>query len=282
MNEEGKIDLFEPGTLVFFIMAFFADLTLLGLIGLAIPGIGLAIAMFVFMAHWGFGLIILFYFWGKTGGWLPKSILLLFWILPLPLMLGLILMVVTSSKIGEFVVEQVAIQAVAIGTAGAGEALEAGAVVAEGAEVATTAAEGVEAAGAVAESTGAVGAAGAEAGGATAEAGAQGIEAGTQGAETAAEAGETQEGLDLTREERNPMENLEEDITLPQEDEFRESPEEQGSEQNEEPEEKKADKAKRQVQKVFDIADRTNNQNKDEGNDESENGDEEEESDKAA
>jgi len=160
MDEENKIDFFEPGTIVFFIMAYLADLTFLGLFGLAIPGVGLAIAAFVLMAHWGVGLIMLFYFWGKTQSWLPKAILVLFWILPLPLMAGLILMIVASSKIGEIVIEQAVIQTLAVASAGAGEALEAGAVAAEGAEVAGAAAEGVEAASTVAEGAGAVGEAG--------------------------------------------------------------------------------------------------------------------------
>ena len=262
--DEEKIDLFEPGTLVFFIMAFFADLTLLGLLGLAIPGVGLAIAAFVLMAHWGFGLIILFYFWGKTRGWLPKVILVLFWILPLPLTLGLILMIIASSKIGELVIEQVAIQAVAVATAGAGEALEAGAVAAEGAEVAATAAEGAEAAGAAAE--------GAEvAGGAASEAGAQSAEAGAEAAEGAGQAGEN---LDLEpAEEKNPMENLGNELNQPSEEEFHEGEgaereKEIGESEQEEPEKK--NKAVGQVKKVIDIANRTDSDKEEEGDDDEE------------
>jgi len=262
MDEENKIDLFDPGTLVFFIMAFFADLSLLGLIGLAIPGVGLAIAMFVLLAHWGIGLIILFYFWGKAHGWLPKAILLFFWILPLPLTVGLILVVVASTKIGAFVIEQAVIQGVAIGTAGAGEALEAGAVAAEGAEVAATAAEGAEAAGAVAEGAEAAGGV-AEAGSTAAEAGAEGAETGAQATTEGTEAGQAGEEVDLeSPEEKNPMENLEKELNQPSEEEFHEG---EGSGQEKEPDQEepeeepeKKNKAVENVKKVFDIMDRTN------------------------
>lgn len=245
MEEENKIDFFEPGTIIFFIMAFLADLSLLGLLGIAIVPVGLVIAAFVLMAHWGVGLIIVFYFWGKNRGLLPKAILILFWILPLPLTVGLILMIVSSSKVGEIVVEQVAIQAVAALTAGGGEALEVGAVAAEGAEVAATAAESAEAVETAAEGAEAVGEATGAASGGAAEAGAE-TGAGTEGVETA------ERGRDemAAREERNPMENLQEELEEPQEGEEAETTHDEDEEEN---------KATKRLKKVFDIANRNSN-----------------------
>jgi hypothetical protein len=256
MDEENKIEFFDPATIMFFIMGFVSDVSFLGILGLAIPGVGLAIAMFVLAAHYFFGLVILFYFWGKTRGWLPKLWLLLAWIVPLPsLTSSIVAAILLSNKVVAMVVEQVAIQVVAAATAGAGEALEAGAVAAEGAEVA---AAGAEAAGAAAEGAGAVG----EAGGAAVEGGAQGAEAGAEGAEGA---GQAEENIDLEpEEEKNPMKTLEGKLDQPPEEEFREG---KGFEQDEELEEKepeKKSKAADRLNKVIDIADRTNKSNKEE------------------
>ena len=44
MDEENKIEAFSPLTVMLFVMGFFSDLFFLALIGLLIPGIGLAIA----------------------------------------------------------------------------------------------------------------------------------------------------------------------------------------------------------------------------------------------
>ena len=135
MDEENKIEFFDPATIMFFIMGFVSDVSFLGILGLAIPGVGLAIAMFILGVHYFLGLIIVSYFWGKTRGWLPKLWLLLAWIVPLPsLTSSIVAAILLSNKVIAMVVEQVAIQVVAVATAGAGEALEAGAVAAEGAE----------------------------------------------------------------------------------------------------------------------------------------------------
>lgn len=245
--EENKIALSDPATIMFYIMSSLSDLIFLGLLGLLIPGVGLAIAMFVLGAHYFFGIMIMGFFWGKTRGWLPKVFLLLGWILPLPLLTtGLVLAIVSSNKLAAFVIEQVAIQAVAVATAGTGEALEAGAVAAEGAEVAATAAEGMEATSAAAE--------GAEAaGGAVGEA-----------AEGEAAAGEAEEGLSLTREERNPMENLQEDLTQPQEDELHEGSGAEEPEAEAEGEEPKQGGESEATRKVRDIIERANNAQSDE------------------
>jgi hypothetical protein len=275
-GEENKIDLFEPGTLVFFIMAFVADLCLLGFIGLAIPAVGLAIAMFILMAHWGFGLIIVIYFWGKSHGWLAKLILVLFWILPLPLTLGLALMMIASNKIGAMLLQQIVIQGAAIATGGAAEGLE----VVEGAEVAAegaeAAAEGAEAAGAVAEGAGE--AAAAETGGATADAG--GAAEPSSAESTAAESDYDKNPLD------NPVGTTEGELLQPSEDQFHEGEgfggeaeepvsEEEGSDKDKEGSDKKTDAADR-LKKAFDVLDRTNQQQPDDENEE-EGGEEEEE-----
>jgi len=269
MEEENGIELFDPGTIMFFIMGTFSDVAFLGLLGLAIPGVGLAILIFVLGAHYFLGIIILAFFWGKTKGWMPKVFLLLGWILPLPLLiLGLIFAIISSNKLVAFVIEQVAIQAIAVATAGAGEALEAGAIAAEGAEVAATAAEGAKTAETVVEGVEAA----SEAGGAAVEAGAQGIEVGAQGAEagteTAEGASKAGEGVDLEpEEEKNPMENVEKELNEPSTEEFHEGG---GAEQGEELEEegpKKKSRAADRVKKVFDIADRAN-QSQDKGEDE--------------
>lgn len=262
MDEENKIEFSDPGTIVFFILAIISDFCFLGLLGLVIPGVGLAIAMFVLFAHYFFGLVILFYFWGKTRGWLPKLWLLLAWVVPLPsLTSSIIAAILLSNKVVAMVVEQVAIQAVAAATAGAGEALEATAVAGEGAEVA---AAGAEAAGAATEGAGVVG----EAGGAAIEEGAQGAEAGVKGAEEAEEAGEN---IDLeSPEEKNPMENLEGELNQPSEEEFREGEgfKEEGEPEENEPEKKS--KAADRLKKAFDIADRTNKSEDEEDEDDSE------------
>ncbi len=132
---------------MFYIMGSLSDLSFLGIVGLVVPGIGLAIAMFILGAHYFLGLIIIAFLWRKAQGWLANGILLISWILPLPLLTtGIVLAIIASNKIAALIIETVAIQAVAIATGGAGEALEAGAVATEGAEVAATAAEGAEAA----------------------------------------------------------------------------------------------------------------------------------------
>ncbi len=230
-------------------MAFMADLCFMGMVGLLIPGVGLAIAMFVLGAHYLIGLIIVVYFWGKTHGLLPKALLVWGWIVPLPaLTIGLILTIIASNKIGEtlleagaLLVETVVIQGIAIGTGGAGEALELGAVAAEGvevgaevAEVGATAAEGVAAAG---EAVGA-----GEAAGTAGEVGAGVGEAGTEAGEGAAQAGG---GVDLEpEEEKNPIENLGRDLDQPQENEFREGSQTQATEAEEEEDAERARRKK--------------------------------------
>lgn len=196
--EENKIDFLNPLTIMLFIAAFFSDVAFIGMIGLAIPAVGLAIALAILLLHYFCGIIILGFFWGKTSGWMPKVILLLSWILPLPILtVGAFIAILTSNKLIEFLVETVVIQAVAIGTAGIGEAAEVVAVTAEGAEVAATVAESAE----VASET---------------------VEAGETIAEGTTEAGKaTTDAVDemASNEEGNPMENLQQELEEPEETE---------------------------------------------------------------
>ncbi|HEY5221279.1 MAG TPA: hypothetical protein VIJ29_04025 [Candidatus Paceibacterota bacterium] len=237
-------------------MGVISDVSFLGLIGLVIPGVGVAIAMFVLLAHYFFGIIVLAFFWGKSHGWLPKVLLVLAWILPLPLLtVGLILAIIASNKFGAFLVEQAGIQLVALATAGAGEAIEAGAVVAEGAEAAGAAAEGAEAVGATA-------------GGAAAEAGTAGAGEAAGDAAATGEAGAAEAGEDFYENPlENPMGTTEGELLEPSEDQFHEGEgfgeEEKGSEIKEEAGKEDADKksnASERLKKVFDIADRNNQQ----------------------
>lgn len=233
-----KIDFLDPLTIMFFIAAWISDLAFLGMIGLAIPVVGLAVAAAILLVHYVCGLFLLVVFWGKTSGWMPKLILLLAWIIPMPLLgAGIMWAIITSNKIVALIVETVAIQAIAIATGGAGEALEVGAVAAEGAEVAATAAEGVETAAEVAEA------------GETAAQGAEAGEAAVQGAETAGSSAESIDEM-AAREEGSPMENLQEELEEPQADQEPNT------------------SAKDRVKKVFDIADRTNSQHDEDEEDE--------------
>lgn len=106
--------------------------------------------------------------------------------------------------------------AVGVATGGAGiavEGVEAGAVAAESAEATAAAAQGAATTGAAAEG------AGVAAGGA----GGAAVEAGAQGAEAAEGAGQAKEGIDLEpKEEKNPLENLGEELDQPAEEEFHE------------------------------------------------------------
>lgn len=266
MEDENKIDWLNPGTIMFFIMAAVSDFLFLGLIAILIPGIGLAIALFILGAHYLFGIIILAFSWGRTRGWMPKMFLILAWVIPLPLLsMGVVLAIASSNKFVAIVIEQAAIQVVAVATEGAGEALEAGAVAAEGVELAATAAESaeaVEAAGAAAEGAG--------------TAGGVATESGTQSAEAAAEGAENAEEVDTLepKEEKNPIENLGEDLDNPPEDNFSEGSEgdEEEAEAEESEQESRREKAKKQVKKVIDIADSTNKQEDEEEEDENQEG----------
>lgn len=272
MDEENKIEAFNPATIMFGIMAVMSDLFFLALIGLVIPAVGLAIALFVLLAHYFFGLIILVFFWGKTKGWLAKALLLLGWILPLPLLTtGLVLAIIASNKIGAIIIEQAAVLVVAVATGPGGLAAEGAAISAETAEGAEVVAEGVEIASSVAE--------GAEAAGAAGEAATEGAEAGAEATGGGVEAGETAKMAPsdelASPEEGNPMENLQEELSQPEEDQLSEGSgaEGQAPQEPEEPQKKELEQesgATKRLKKVFDIADRTNKQQEGEDGDEEE------------
>lgn len=161
MEEAKKIDLFDAGTVMFFIIALVSDfLFLFGVLGLA-TGVGLIIVLYVLGAHYLFGLMELSFFWGKTNGKIPKAILVLTWFFPLPLLtIGLIVAIILSTKLGRLLLSQIekevaaaaeaAILAAAVvaapetgGTSLGVIAAEGGAVTAEGAAAVTAEGAGV-------------------------------------------------------------------------------------------------------------------------------------------
>src|ERR1700685_3143251 len=140
MNE--KIDLFNPGVVMAFIAAALSDFTGIFLIGIAIPGIGITIGAAFAACHYIAAGIVGAFFWHKTRGWLAKLALGLAILLPLPLLtLGIILGIIFSNKIAALLGEQIIILGIAAATAGAGTALEAGAVAEAGTEGAIVAGE---------------------------------------------------------------------------------------------------------------------------------------------
>lgn len=124
MDGANKIEWLAIDTIMFFIIAYVSDLCLFGLFGLLIPGVGLAIAAFVIGAHIFWWIVIGLYIGPKTHGWLPKLFLVLGLIMPLsPMLFWAIL--TSNSALASFITEQVAIQTVAIATAGGGNSSKA-------------------------------------------------------------------------------------------------------------------------------------------------------------
>jgi len=160
MDEENKIDFFGPDVIFAFVAAFIGDIT-----------------FFFIITHYLCGAFVLGFLWHKTKGVPAKAILISIFLVPFPfLTIGAFLaLIISKSKLVEVVLEQVAIQGVALVTGGAGEALEGAALAGEGAEVAATAAEAAEGAGAAAEAG-------------------EAATSAAEGAETEAEAGERSVG----------------------------------------------------------------------------------------
>lgn len=245
--EFAEIDYTDPAIIMGFVLAVICDGAFLGLIGIAIPGVGLAIAMFVVGAHYLFGIVLLAMLIGKLHGWLAKLLFVLAVVLPLPLLtIGIILGIILSNKLIAFVAEQVIIQGIAVATAGAGEALEAGAVAEAGVETAgvavEAAAEAAEGAEAVGQAGEAISQAGEAAGGVG---GAPGAGMGTpaeaeegmagEGGEEAAKEAEIEKQLEAEAErepEELEREKLLEKMPEPEEPE-EEVPEEPGEEEKE-------------------------------------------------
>jgi len=139
-ENEKKIDFLGPEFIMAVIAALMSDFAFLFLLALLIPAIGLVIVLMVIMFHYFAGLILLFLIFPKLKHLLPKLTLILAAILPLPfLAIGLVLAIILQNRLIEFVATQVAIQAIAVATAGAGEVLEVGAVAAKAGVAATEA-----------------------------------------------------------------------------------------------------------------------------------------------
>ena len=85
MDEE-KLDIFNPAFIMGFIMALMSDISFLFLLTLAIPVIGLVIAIFILLGHYIVGFIVGFLVFPRTRGILAKLALGLAIILPLPLL----------------------------------------------------------------------------------------------------------------------------------------------------------------------------------------------------
>ena len=139
MEEDKKIDIFDPGIIIAIIFGFIGDAAMLvGVLAVAIPAIGIVIAGFAVLAHYISAIVVIVIFWRHIRGWLACLVLLFVGILPLPLLaIGIVAAILLSNKAIAFIAEQAVIQTVAVFTAGAGEALEAGAA----AETTATAAE---------------------------------------------------------------------------------------------------------------------------------------------
>jgi len=132
------LDFFDPLFVTAFVMAAARDFACLFLLGVAIPVVGQVIALVVLVIV---GVVFLFFFFAirpKLQHFAPKLILVAGAFIPLPLAasLGLFLAIVAQNRLVELVLTQVAIQAVAVGTAGAGEVLEGAALAERGAAVA--------------------------------------------------------------------------------------------------------------------------------------------------
>jgi len=213
--DEKKIDFLGPEFIMAMIAALMSDFTFLFLLALLIPVIGLVIALMVIMSHYFAGLILLFLIFPKLKHLLPKLTLILAVILPFPfLAIGLVSAIILQNRLIEFVVTQVAIQAIAVSTAGAGEVLEVGAAAAKaGAAVAKTGAAAAEIEAATVKAGAAVTEIGAatKTGAAAAKAGTEAAEAGARAAEATGEAGpqlqqSIREGLPYHQEPMVPEE----------------------------------------------------------------------------
>ncbi len=149
MDEE-KIDFLGPAFIMAAIAALMSDFAFIFLLALPIPIIGLVIALMVIMFHYFAGLIVLFFVFLKLKHLLPKLVLLLSIILPLPfLSIGMVLAIILQNRIIETIVTQAALTAVTVATGGAGAGLQAGVTAARAgaaaAKVAETATEATRA-----------------------------------------------------------------------------------------------------------------------------------------
>lgn len=202
--DEGKLDIFNPAFIMGFIVALISDISFLFLLALAIPVVGIVVAIFILTGHYIAGIIVGFLVFQKTNGSLAKLALGLAIILPLPLLtIGILLAILLSNSFVRFAAEQAAIAAIGAATGGAGAVAAKSAVATEGAAVA---AEGVAAGTTLAG----------EAGAATAEIGAEamGNAGGIAGTEAGKQAAPKISGEALGEEKsifeklKEPMENF--------------------------------------------------------------------------
>jgi hypothetical protein len=122
-----RLDIFSPLFVTALVLGFAKDFASLFLLGVGIPVVGQVIAAYVLALTAFVALFFIFAIMPKLQHFVPKLILS-FTFLPLPVpgftAGGLILAVVAQNRLVELVLTQVAIQAVAVATGGAGEALE--------------------------------------------------------------------------------------------------------------------------------------------------------------
>jgi hypothetical protein len=138
------LDIFNPLFVTGFILALGRDFACLFLLGAAIPVVGQVLAFYALAFVVVAELFFIFAIRPQLQHFAPKLILVGLGILPVPLAgsLALILAVAAQNRLVELVLTQAAIQAVAVATGGAGEALE-GAALAERGAAATEAVVGV-------------------------------------------------------------------------------------------------------------------------------------------
>jgi type IV secretory pathway TrbL component len=162
MNEK-KIDFLGPLFIMAIISTLMSDITLVfGLLFILIPVLGIVLFAIILLFHYFVGLILLFLILPKLKHLIPKIILVLAILIPLPfLTLSVVIAIILQNRFVELIVTQAAI---AIATGGVGTVVSAGAaaarvgaIAARGAETATAArtgaagartARGVETAGA--------------------------------------------------------------------------------------------------------------------------------------
>ncbi len=139
--DEKKIDFLGPVFIMAAIAAIASDFAFIFLLALPIPVIGFTIALMILVFHYFAGLIVLFLIFPKLKHLIPKAVLLLSIILPLPfLTIGVVLAIILQNRIVEFIVAQAVPTAITIATGGAAAPLQIAATAARVAQTAKIAA----------------------------------------------------------------------------------------------------------------------------------------------
>lgn len=135
-KEDNKIEFSEPMGMMAILTAVSVDLAVIVFIfSLGIPGLGIILFFFGMGMHYVGVIVAGILLWNKFRGALTKVVVGFFWAVPLPtISLGIVAGRLLSNKAIRMIAEQVAIQAVAVATGGAGEVLEAGVVAGRAAE----------------------------------------------------------------------------------------------------------------------------------------------------